>query len=313
MMIRAALVHNIFELLETPRTLSELQALTKASNRGLRILLDGLLGLGLLLRPSDRYANSPDTSAFLVPGKPAFQGSVFLHAFPALVPKWLELPEVVKTGTPAIAVNRQEQGEHFYAGMVEALFPMSYFPAKALAKHLDLRALTKPITILDIGAGSGVWGIALAEESSKITLHSVDWPAVLAVAERFSTALGLAGRFVPRPGDIASVDFGAGHQIVTLGHIIHSEGEAGSRKLLAKSFEALSAGGTIVIVEFIANEDRSGPPHALLFAVSALVDTEHGDIFTFNEMSTWLRDAGFKNIRLLDIPGVAPLILADKP
>ena len=30
-------------------------------------------------------------------------------------------------------------------------------------------------------------------------------------------------------------------------------------------------------------------------------------------MSGWLRDAGYLNPRLLDVPSVSPLILADKP
>jgi hypothetical protein len=44
-----------------------------------------------------------------------------------------------------------------------------------------------------------------------------------------------------------------------------------------------------------------------------LVNTEAGDTFTFKEMSQWLREAGFRNPRLLDVPSVSPLVLADKP
>ncbi len=45
----------------------------------------------------------------------------------------------------------------------------------------------------------------------------------------------------------------------------------------------------------------------------SLVNTEFGDTFTFAEMSAWLREAGYVNPRLLDVPSVSPLILADKP
>ena len=43
------------------------------------------------------------------------------------------------------------------------------------------------------------------------------------------------------------------------------------------------------------------------------MNTEFGDTFTFAEMSAWLREAGYVNPRLLDVPSVSPLILADKP
>jgi hypothetical protein len=44
-----------------------------------------------------------------------------------------------------------------------------------------------------------------------------------------------------------------------------------------------------------------------------LVNTKAGDTFTFPEISAWLREAGFVNPRLLEVPAVSPLILATKP
>jgi hypothetical protein len=42
--------------------------------------------------------------------------------------------------------------------------------------------------------------------------------------------------------------------------------------------------------------------HTLIFAVNTLVNTDEGDAFTFEEMSAWLREAGYVNPRLLDVP-----------
>jgi hypothetical protein len=61
------------------------------------------------------------------------------------------------------------------------------------------------------------------------------------------------------------------------------------------------------------NDDRSGPPNALIFSVNMLIHTESGDTFTFPEISQWLEEAGFANRRLLDAPAPSPLVLADKP
>jgi hypothetical protein len=44
-----------------------------------------------------------------------------------------------------------------------------------------------------------------------------------------------------------------------------------------------------------------------------LVNTDAGDTFTYSQMAQWLEDAGFEDIRELDTPGPAPLILATKP
>jgi len=50
-----------------------------------------------------------------------------------------------------------------------------------------------------------------------------------------------------------------------------------------------------------------------LFAVNMLVNTEEGDTFSFEEISGWLREAGFAKPRLLKVPAISPLVLATKP
>jgi hypothetical protein len=80
-----------------------------------------------------------------------------------------------------------------------------------------------------------------------------------------------------------------------------------------KVHQALTQRGTIAIAEFTPNDDRTGAPIPLLFGVNMLVHTQNGDVFTFKEIARWLSDAGFTNVRTLEVPAPSPLILADKP
>jgi ubiquinone/menaquinone biosynthesis C-methylase UbiE len=167
--------------------------------------------------------------------------------------------------------------------------------------------------VLDLAAGSGVWSIALAKRSPKVRVTAVDWPGVLPAAQRTAERHGVADRYRFVAGDMLSVDFGTGHQIATLGHILHSEGPERSKKLLAKTLAALAPGGTIAIAEFLVDADRTGPPMGLIFAVNMLVNTDQGDTYSFEEIAGWLKVAGFTNPRKVDIPGPSPLVLATKP
>ena len=81
-----------------------------------------------------------------------------------------------------------------------------------------------------------------------------------------------------------------------------------------KTYDALTPGGTIAIAEILVNAGRTGPLPALIFAVNMLVNSNHGDTFSLAEIREWLREAGFEDIRTVDAPGMAPLlILATKP
>jgi cyclopropane fatty-acyl-phospholipid synthase-like methyltransferase len=210
-------------------------------------------------------------------------------------------------------VNGQNNEGACFADFVESLFPMSYPAADALGRHLGIPNVKSPTSVLDIGAGSGVWGIALAKQSPHVRLHAVDWPRVLKVTRRIAKRHGVADRLATAAGDFFEADFGRGHRLATIGQILHSEGRERSRRLLKKTFAALAPGGTVAIQEFVPNNDRTGPLAPLIFAVNMLVHTETGDTFTFAEMSEWLRRAGFRNPRLLPVPSVSPLVLADKP
>jgi predicted O-methyltransferase YrrM len=225
----------------------------------------------------------------------------------------MHLTEVVQTGQPWRAANRATHGEDYYANFVESLFPGGAAAAHALGEHLEVAQSTKAVSVLDIGAGSGVWGITLAKQSPQVRVRAVDWPAVVTITRRVAERHGVADRLTTVAGDLFEADFGQDHQIATLGHILHGEGPDRNRLLLRRTFEALAPGGIIAIQEFVPNDDRSGPAQALVFAVNMLVNTEAGDTYPFREISEWLREAGFVETRLLDVPAVSPLVLANKP
>lgn len=314
LILETALEFRLFDHLDQgPKTLRELVANTGANERGLRAVADALVSLEFLRRDGDRYAVTPESAEFLVSTKPAYHGTFFQHTVRQLIPRWLQLTEVVQTGRPAGALNAEDRGAAFFAEFVESLFPLSYAVARTLGDHLRLAEIPGAASVLDLGAGSGVWGIALAQFSPHIRIHAVDWPVVLEVTRRVAGRFGLSERLTTAAGDLLEADYGSGHQVATLGHILHSESPDRSRKLLRRIWEALAPGGTLAIAEFVPNEERTGPPNALIFAVNMIVNTEEGDAFTFGEISDWLREVGFIDPRQLPAPGPSPLILATKP
>ena len=315
LVLEAAIRHRIFDLLDGgPKTVSEIQKETGASERGLSAIMNVLVGLEFLAKDKQGYFSlTPESATFLVSTKPSFQGGFLRHGSEQLIPKWLHLNKIVKTGEPAAAVNKEEAGGDFFQQFVNDIFPLSYPAAQALSRHYNANAAAPAVRVLDLAAGSGVWGIAMAQGSEKVRVTAVDWPEVIPVTRKTVARFGLADRFSYVEGDLLQADFGSGHNLATLGHILHSEGRERSQALLKKTFQALAPGGTISIAEFLVNADRTGPLNALFFAVNMLVNTESGDTYSFEEISSWLKAAGFTDARTLDAPGPSPLVLATKP
>jgi 2-polyprenyl-3-methyl-5-hydroxy-6-metoxy-1,4-benzoquinol methylase len=315
LIIEAAIRNRVFDQLDAgPKTIAETAAATGASERGLRAIMNALVGIGLLTKSADaHYSLTPESATFLVSTKPSYIGGFIRHTSTQILPKWLDLAEIVRGGKSKTQANQESQGTEFFHEFVEDLFPLNYPVTQILAGELGLDHASQPVRVLDIAAGSGVWGIGLARRSPQVRVTALDWSGVLDVTRKVVGRFGLTDRFTFVAGDLNTADFGTGYQVATLGHILHSEGERRSRTLVKKVFESLAPGGTIAVAEFLVNDDRTGPPNGLIFAVNMLMATDAGDTWSFHEIASWLREAGFENARTVDSPGPSPLILATKP
>jgi ubiquinone/menaquinone biosynthesis C-methylase UbiE len=313
--ISAAVSNGVFDSLQDgARSADEVAKQTGASPRSLRILMNALVGLDLLKKDRQgRFSLTPESAAFLISNKPGTHAGFFGTIAPQLISRWLRLADIVREGRPALAVNQETEGTEFFSQLVETIIPMSYPSAQKLGEHLKLEKAKNEVRVLDLAAGSGIWGIALAQQSPGVRVTAVDWAGMIPTTKRITEKFSVRDRFDFRKGDLLDANFGGGYDIATLGHILHSEGEQRSRELLKKTFRALRSGGVIAIAEWLVNDERTEPVHSLMFAVQMLVNTDKGDTFSFSEIKNWLEAAGFKKVRKLEAPGPSPLVLATKP
>src|SRR5665213_2294826 len=126
LVIEAGIRHRIFDVLdEGPKSVSQVHDATGASVRGLTAVMNVLAGLNFLARDAHGvYSLTPESSAFLVSTKPGFQGGLLLHSSRQLIPKWLNLCEIVGTGKPVVPVNQEATGGDFFQQFVVDVFPM---------------------------------------------------------------------------------------------------------------------------------------------------------------------------------------------
>ena len=61
--------------------------------------------------------------------------------------------------------------------------------------------------------------------------------------------------------------------------------------------------------DFILDPDKAGPLQAVLFSVNMLVATDSGASYSEHEYTAWMKDAGFDEVRRIDLPGPSDLIV----
>jgi SAM-dependent methyltransferase len=306
----AAARHGIFTALEgNPASAEDVAKKTQISLRGAQALLDGLTGLGLLTLVQGRYQNTPEASAFLVKGKPSYFGGmaeVFLEDFTT----WKDLPEAAKTGLP-VASNTSEVADNpFWHQLVPAIAALSLPVAQMAAQRLGI-AKAGAVSWLDVGGGSGVWSAVWLGLNKQAAGTQLDWPSVNKIGRGFVGNFGVGDRFHTIDGDFHTTDFGdAKYDYAIYAHIAHQDSPAENLATFRKFRKALKPGGTLVINDFILNDDRTGHPFALIFAAQMLVVSKNGFTYRQADYREWLREAGFHSVDILPTPTPATLVFA---
>jgi 2-polyprenyl-3-methyl-5-hydroxy-6-metoxy-1,4-benzoquinol methylase len=299
---------NAFHLTDAIRSAIELEIFTaigaghstptaiarqcSVAERGARILCDFLVVNGFLTKSGPEYGLTDDSAMFLDRKSPAYMGSCTRFLLNDSLRKYfLALPDAVRCGgaTDRSAVDPES---HVWVDFARSMAPMMVMASEELAK-LVIPDPTRPLKVLDIAAGHGLFGIAVLRANANASVTAVDWKNVLEVARENAEKFGVADRYTTLSGSIFDVDIDPGYDLVLIPNFLHHFDVATNEKLLRKLHAGLVPGGRLATLEFVPNDDRISPPMPATFALIMLAETPSGDAYTRAELESMMRNAGF--------------------
>jgi 2-polyprenyl-3-methyl-5-hydroxy-6-metoxy-1,4-benzoquinol methylase len=283
-----------------------------ASTRGTRILCDALTVLGFLTKVDDRYSLTPETALFLTRQSPAYMGGTLeFLASDQVVRNFDGLTAAVRQGTVPQQSNTVTEENPVWEKFARAMVPMMVMPAQAIADILGV-AGSGPQRVLDIAAGHGMFGIAIAQRNPEAQVVAVDWPKVLSVATENARAMGVGAHHQTVAGDAFVVDWGTGYDVALVTNFLHHFDRATCTAFLRRVHASLKDGGRVAILEFVPNSDRVSPPIPAAFALLMLAGTASGDAYTMAELAGMLEDAGFSGVTRHDLVGPQTVVVASR-
>src|ERR1700686_1354424 len=302
--LKAALDLKLFTALGQSRmTAAEIATKCDAAQRGIRMLCDFLTILGFLEKNDGRHSPTPDSSVFLDENSPAYAGRAATFLLSRTIQTAFDdLATAVRRGGTALPDEGTMEPDHpVWIDFARGMAPMMTPVARALAELLPLNATAAP-RILDIAAGHGVYGIALAQKHPRAPLVALDWAPVLEVARENAKAANLSDRFSTIIGSAFEVELGENYDVVLVPNFLHHFDLPTCVNFLKKLHRALRPGGSGAIIEFVPNPDPITPPDAASFSLVMLATTVAGDAYTFAEFEEMLSQAEFKEIRQHPLP-----------
>ena len=302
--LRAAIELDLFSQIAAGRqSAAELAEACRAAPRGIRILADYLTIHGFLRKDGDRYELSDDTKVFLDRASPAYVGDAarFLLA-PQLRESFQQLTAAVRRGGTAISEEGTVSHDNpIWVEFARAMAPLMHMPAQLFAGLVG-GDTGQPLRVLDVAAGHGLFGLAIAQRYPQAHVTAQDWANVLAVAEENARRAGVIERYSLLPGSAFDVDWGGPYDVVLLTNFLHHFDVPACEQLAAKAYAALAPGGRTLTLDFIPEPDRVTPPATAGFALVMLASTARGDAYTFAEFQSMFARAGFSRNEFHALP-----------
>ncbi|MFM9441652.1 methyltransferase [Streptomyces acidiscabies] len=285
--------------------------------RATGFLLDALASVGLLAQDGAGYRLPPGSAPLLTSTGPRYVGGVARIA--ASHGEWEvfgRLTETVRTGAPLAGTNAQAPDFAYWTDFAQHPTPAT---AKGAALVADLLepwhgGLDAP-AVLDVGCGSGAFGLTLAARHPGARTTLQDWPSVLQIAHRRAKEQGLGERVTLSPGDV----FGAGlpsgsYDVVVAGNLLFLFDPGRAEALVRRLAGALRPGGRLVIASFMTGDRATDAEHAHLLNLLMLSWTPGGELLSSSAYQEMAIRAGLTDARVHRREGV-PLqaVVATRP
>jgi len=302
-------------LAESPLDLDTLRKRVGIDERGARDFFDALVALGMLERDeSGRYANTLETDLYLDRQKPTYIGGELDHFNTYVYPHWNLLTPALRTGKPQSGARATGHYPALYAdqaaletlvkGMTGGTLPV----AKALAAKFNWQNYK---TIIDVGTAQGCLPVQIAHAHPHISGGGFDLPPVAPHFGNYVREHDLSHRLRFYAGDFLQDPLQSA-DVLVFGRVLHNWDIATKRMLLKKAYDALPAGGALIVYERLIDDKRRVNAAALLASVNMVIMTAGGFDFTGADCIGWMREAGFRDISVEPLTSEHSMVVGTK-
>lgn len=311
--LQAAVQLGFFDALkEQARDAAQVASLAGTDPRATELLLNALVALGVLEKTQSIFTLNEFSEEFLVSSSPCdYSGMLRFDALSWNV--WGKLEQAVRHGKPVRAADMYQEDAHeteIFIGAMDSLVK-ARGDAKVLGEVLDLDNVRK---ILDVGPGPATYVIQLCRDHPLLEGTLFDLEGTMRITERYVGSSDVRERIRCLTGDYRSDPIPGRYDLVFLSNIIHSEGSEENRRLIKKLHANLYSGGRLVLKDHILDDSLVQPRPGALFALLMLLTTNSGRCYSFDEVRTWLEEAGYVRIQRMTLPAplTSDLVLAQR-
>lgn len=312
--VSLALELDLFETLaeaKTPLTADMLANRIDAHPDGIAMLCNFLVTEGYLAATGDGYRLTRMTERWLLADSETSMGPWLTFWNDLVFPFWeRELETAIRKGEPRQSIYEWFDEEPDRWQVAQAGFRAT---ATLLVDDVtDKVTVTDDATqLIDIGGGHGLYTMELCRRHSNLEATLFDLQGAVE-AIRDEIPVGLAEQIRTQVGDYRTDDLGEGYDLALLFNVIHAHDPAENTALFERVADALAPNGRVLVLDQWEGSGRTPVSRAgLRFVALTYLTTLGATVYAHEEVTTWLREAGFGDVNRHSVGPLSGLALIE--
>ena len=282
---------------EGARNLKQISEKTGVSEESMDRLLTVCKALELVREKDGEYQNFSDVERYLARSSPTYFGDFLVYQAKEAYDNWKELAQRIRGsgGAPPAERYIALMGDPVEARkFTKAGYNASISLAHKFAKKFDFSKYTR---WLDFAGGSGVYSIAACERYPNIESLVLDQANVIPVTMEFIAKHHLEDRIQVKQGNFLEPNYPKGFDLISFITPLQGYMPDSLNKIFTNTFQALEPSGTILIIDYMLNDDKAGPLDPALMNLESIRDGHYmGRVNTGAEFEALVTDVGFENV-----------------
>jgi SAM-dependent methyltransferase len=270
-------------------------------------LMIACASLGLLEKRGSQYVNAADVEKYLVKGSPTNFGDYLVWQIKGEYDGWKNIASLLRPPRGAYDMSDPQTAR----ALTVAGYQSSISAGHKLAREFDF----SPYSLwLDLGGGSGCYSIAAALRYPHLRTIVFDQANVVVVAEEFIAQAGLSDRVKTHGGHFFQDEFPRGADLISYIGCLQAYEADDVQFVINKAFDAVEPGGGIIFIDYMLNDDKTGPLDPVFRHLTGASRTNPARVNSGAEVCEYLRKAGFVDMEVNEfIPGQMGRVTAKKP
>ena len=259
---------DLFSLLDSPISASELHHKTQYDERNLSLCLDALVAGKFIIKEEDKYYNTSENKKFLSKNSLFYIGDLILQKKKILEPK--NLIDRIKFGK--LTEEQQEPMLDFKQMAESTDKEMRLFRVKPFLKTAEkLLADIEQARILDLGGGPGIMSIEFVKKHSASSGLIIEKGEVAKIAEKNVIENKLSKRMKVIQGNFLTDNIGSGYDLILASGILAFCGSY-LQSTIEKIHKSLNTGGHIIVMTPQLNENGVQPKDIVMCWLSGRIN-----------------------------------------